>query len=53
LVSKDVKDLIYTDPHLFVLHHARVSLLYFTIALGNISQTYNFKYVGHTAQNVK
>jgi len=51
--SKSVsKDVIYTDPLLFVLHHARVSLLYFTTVLGNISQTYNFKYVGRTASHV-
>jgi len=52
LVSKNVKDLIYTHPLLFVLYHARVSLLYFTTAVGNISQTYNFKYLGRTGSHV-
>jgi hypothetical protein len=52
LVSKDVKVLIYTDPLLLLLNHARVSLLYFTTALSNISQTYNFKYLGRTVSRV-
>jgi hypothetical protein len=52
LVNKDVKDPIYADPPLFLLHHARVSLLYFTTPVGNISKNYNFRYVDHTASHV-